>query len=233
MAAAARYAAEEGSASASASCRRSAGEYSAMLRITTSTYSPSATWIHPAENENAPVKTIPRPRQQHHDIGRRGDEVVEPSDRSDRPDEALAVVGAGAPQPERVRQVRAHRDDRRDHVNDLQEQIDRHPRIIADVRVLRDVDDVLSKWLSFHMANGTTAERMTRRFYTPQEVAELLGVSPTTVMTRIHAGALPAVRVSDRVFRIPIAAFERFVVHRAHAGARDTVSPGQARAAAW
>ena len=39
----------------------------------------------------------------------------------------------------------------------------------------------------------------------------MLGVSPTTVMSRIHAGALPAVRVSDRVFRIPIAAFERFV----------------------
>ena len=61
-----------------------------------------------------------------------------------------------------------------------------------------------------HMASGTTTGT-TRRFYTPHEVAELLGVSPTTVMTRIHAGALPAVRVSDRVFRIPVAAFERFV----------------------
>jgi excisionase family DNA binding protein len=60
------------------------------------------------------------------------------------------------------------------------------------------------------MANGTTP-KMARRFYTPQEAAELLGVSPTTVMSRIHAGALPAVRVSDRVFRIPIPAFERFV----------------------
>jgi excisionase family DNA binding protein len=50
-----------------------------------------------------------------------------------------------------------------------------------------------------------------RRFYAPQEVAALLGVSTTTVMTRIHEGALPAVRVSDRVYRIPIAAFERFV----------------------
>lgn len=49
-----------------------------------------------------------------------------------------------------------------------------------------------------------------RRFYSPQEVADLLGVSATTVMTRIHDGALPAVRVSERVYRIPIAAFERF-----------------------
>jgi len=52
---------------------------------------------------------------------------------------------------------------------------------------------------------------VTKRFYTPQEVAELLGVSPTTVMSRIHDGALPAVRVSERIYRIPIPAFERFV----------------------
>ncbi len=51
---------------------------------------------------------------------------------------------------------------------------------------------------------------MAKRFYTPQEVAHLLGVSATTVMTRIHDGALPAVRVSDRIYRIPVAAFERF-----------------------
>jgi len=50
-----------------------------------------------------------------------------------------------------------------------------------------------------------------KRFYTPQEVARLLGVSPTTVMSRIHEGALPAVRVSERIYRIPIPAFERFV----------------------
>lgn len=50
-----------------------------------------------------------------------------------------------------------------------------------------------------------------RRFYTPHEVAELLGVSSTTVMSRIHDGALPAVRVSDRVYRIPVPAYERFV----------------------
>lgn len=52
---------------------------------------------------------------------------------------------------------------------------------------------------------------MGKRFYSPQEVAQLLDVSPTTVMSRIHAGALPAVRVSERIFRIPVAAFERFV----------------------
>jgi excisionase family DNA binding protein len=61
------------------------------------------------------------------------------------------------------------------------------------------------------MAIGTKPGTAMPRFYTPQEVARLLGVSPTTVMTRIHDGALPAVRVSDRVYRVPVAAFERFV----------------------
>jgi DNA binding domain, excisionase family len=56
-----------------------------------------------------------------------------------------------------------------------------------------------------------TIDNAARRFYTPQEGADLLGVSATTVMTRIHDGALPAVRVSDRVYRVPVAAFERFV----------------------
>lgn len=47
-------------------------------------------------------------------------------------------------------------------------------------------------------------------YYTPQEVADRLAVSPDTVMRRIHAGDLPALRVSERVYRIPIAAFERW-----------------------
>jgi excisionase family DNA binding protein len=55
---------------------------------------------------------------------------------------------------------------------------------------------------------------VTKRFYSPQEVAVLLGVSPTTVMSRIHDGALPAVRVSERIYRIPVPAFERFVSTR-------------------
>ncbi len=53
-----------------------------------------------------------------------------------------------------------------------------------------------------------------KRFYTPHEVAALLNISPTTVMSRIHDGALPAVRVSERIYRIPVPAFERFVSTR-------------------
>jgi excisionase family DNA binding protein len=52
---------------------------------------------------------------------------------------------------------------------------------------------------------------MTKRFYTPREVSDILQVSPTTVMDRIHAGVLPAVRVSERIYRIPVPALERFV----------------------
>lgn len=49
-----------------------------------------------------------------------------------------------------------------------------------------------------------------RRFFTPAEAAQQLGVSSTTVMKLIHGGRLPAVRVSERIYRIPIPAFERF-----------------------
>jgi excisionase family DNA binding protein len=52
---------------------------------------------------------------------------------------------------------------------------------------------------------------VTKRFYSPQEVARMLGVSPTNVLIRIREGALPAVRVSYLIYRIPVPAFERFV----------------------
>jgi excisionase family DNA binding protein len=49
------------------------------------------------------------------------------------------------------------------------------------------------------------------RFLTPSEVAEDLRVSTTTVMRWIHDGRLPAIRVSERVYRIPVPAFDRFL----------------------
>jgi len=51
---------------------------------------------------------------------------------------------------------------------------------------------------------------VSHRFYTPTEVAEMLKVSSTTVMKLIHDGRLPAIRVSERIYRIPEAAFVRF-----------------------
>ena len=50
----------------------------------------------------------------------------------------------------------------------------------------------------------------TTRYHTPREVAQRLRVSPTTVMRAIHEGRLFAVRVSDRVYRIPVGALVRF-----------------------
>lgn len=50
----------------------------------------------------------------------------------------------------------------------------------------------------------------TTRYYTPREVAARLRVSPTTVMRAIHEDRLFAVRVSERVYRIPVGAFVRF-----------------------
>ncbi len=51
---------------------------------------------------------------------------------------------------------------------------------------------------------------MSQRFYTPTEVADMLKVSSTTVMKLIHEGRLPAIRVSERIYRVPEVAFERF-----------------------
>lgn len=48
------------------------------------------------------------------------------------------------------------------------------------------------------------------RYHTPREVARILRVSPTTVMKLIHEGQLYAVRVSERVYRIPVGALHQF-----------------------
>lgn len=48
----------------------------------------------------------------------------------------------------------------------------------------------------------------TKQFVSPSEVAGELDVSTATVLRLIHAGALPAIRVSERIYRIPIASFE-------------------------
>lgn len=55
---------------------------------------------------------------------------------------------------------------------------------------------------------------MDKRYYTPKEVAAILDVSPDTVIRLIQAERLAGLRVSDRLYRIPAPAFERFVSGR-------------------
>ncbi len=43
-------------------------------------------------------------------------------------------------------------------------------------------------------------------FYTPGEIAALARVDPKTVMSWIHEGKLNGVRLSARIYRVPLAA---------------------------
>ena len=47
-------------------------------------------------------------------------------------------------------------------------------------------------------------------FLSPAEVARELRVSTSTVLRLIHADRLPAIYVSERIYRIPVASFEMF-----------------------
>lgn len=51
---------------------------------------------------------------------------------------------------------------------------------------------------------------MDRLYYTPREVAGILGISDDTVLELVNAGAMPGLRVSPRITRIPIAAFDQW-----------------------
>ncbi len=66
---------------------------------------------------------------------------------------------------------------------------------------------------------------MAKLYYTPREVAEILEISDDAVLDLVNRGALPALRVSPRITRIPIAAFdlwrEGFVPRRR----RVTIAP--------
>lgn len=54
-------------------------------------------------------------------------------------------------------------------------------------------------------------EKLDKPFYSPKQVAELLGVHPSTVLTYIRAGELHAIRISQRTIRIPNRALRRFL----------------------
>ena len=49
---------------------------------------------------------------------------------------------------------------------------------------------------------------MSKLYYTPKEVAEILAISDDAVLDLVNRGSMPALRVSPRIIRIPIAAFD-------------------------
>lgn len=53
-----------------------------------------------------------------------------------------------------------------------------------------------------------------RRYLTPAEAAAALRVSTDTVLRLVSSGELPALRVSPRVIRIPMPAFDAFQAGR-------------------
>ena len=52
-------------------------------------------------------------------------------------------------------------------------------------------------------ASGELASMLRKPFYSPSEVAEVAGLSSSTILHYIHDGKLPAVRLSERTYRIP------------------------------
>jgi excisionase family DNA binding protein len=50
-----------------------------------------------------------------------------------------------------------------------------------------------------------------KAFYSPAEIAKVIGVSTQTVLDRIHDGSLYAFRLSPRIYRITLASFMQFL----------------------
>ena len=68
---------------------------------------------------------------------------------------------------------------------------------------------------------------MARLYYTPKEVAEILAISDDAVLDLVNRGSMPALRVSPRITRIPIAAFDLW--REGFARRRRRVTIGSAR----
>ena len=51
---------------------------------------------------------------------------------------------------------------------------------------------------------------MAKLYYTPREAADILAISDDAVLDLINRGDMPGLRVSPRITRVPIAAFDRW-----------------------
>ena len=61
-----------------------------------------------------------------------------------------------------------------------------------------------------------------KQFLSPNDIAAELLVSTSTVLRLIHEQRLPAIRVSERIYRIPVVAFEKY-----KAGELESPSPAR------
>lgn len=68
---------------------------------------------------------------------------------------------------------------------------------------------------------------MEKLYYTPREAAGILAISDDAVLDLINRGDMPALRISSRITRIPIAAFDRW--REGYRPRRRSVSIGPAR----
>ena len=68
---------------------------------------------------------------------------------------------------------------------------------------------------------------MTKLYYSPKEVAEILDISDDAVLDLVNRGSLPALRVSPRITRIPIAAFDQWRAGYTPRRRKVTIRPAQ------
>lgn len=68
---------------------------------------------------------------------------------------------------------------------------------------------------------------MEKLYYTPREAAEILAISDDAVLDLVNRGEMPALRISARITRIPIAAFDRW--REGYRPRRRSVTIGSAR----
>ena len=72
---------------------------------------------------------------------------------------------------------------------------------------------------------------MDRLYYTPREVADALAISDDAVLDLINRDELPALRVSARIIRIPIAAFDQWRAGILPKRRRVTIRPADGKVA--
>ena len=71
-------------------------------------------------------------------------------------------------------------------------------------------------WVDIHPQNNAmkTQTQTNTKMHTPQQVAELLGVSRQRVLSLLQCGALKGVRINQRVIRITPQHLQEFIERR-------------------